>query len=125
MNLKFQTYRTAVRFLYVYLMNDKQQQSNNIRKFCKEYNIELEDKLSSSSVVRSEETKNSDADLTDMHEQYNSEEMCSEVQVPTPEPMTTDQQPTHKRKADQLLDSELLPEENVPPPKRTLRRTRR
>ena len=47
LNLKFNPYRAAIRFLYVYFLNDKQQQSNVIRRFCKEYNIEIQDNIPS------------------------------------------------------------------------------
>ncbi len=70
MNLKFHAYRAAIRFLYVYFLNDKQQQSNNIRRFCKEYNIELQDKLSPSPNQFEETTNN---DTLDLDEPENSE----------------------------------------------------
>ncbi|CAF4346441.1 unnamed protein product [Rotaria socialis] len=54
MNLKFHPYRTVARFLCVYLLHDKQQQSSNIRRFCKEYNIELQDQSSLSSDLPSD-----------------------------------------------------------------------
>ncbi|CAF1296475.1 unnamed protein product [Rotaria sordida] len=41
MDLKFNTYRMAARFLYAYLINDQQKQPNNIRKIFKEHSIEL------------------------------------------------------------------------------------
>ncbi len=44
---------------YFYFLNDKQQQSNSIRRFCEEYNIELQDNLSPS-PNQLEETTNND-----------------------------------------------------------------
>ncbi|CAF3506830.1 unnamed protein product [Rotaria socialis] len=38
LGLKLHPHRTTIRFLYVYLMADKNQQSHVIRRFCKEYN---------------------------------------------------------------------------------------
>jgi hypothetical protein len=132
MNLKFNTYRTALRFLYVYFMNDKLQQSNNIRKFCKEYNIALQDKPSSSSISRFEETennnglinhenKNTDVDSTIMYEHNSNGPTLSDIQVSASEPIATDQQAIRKRKVDQLLDSEVLREQNGPPTKKNTR----
>ncbi|CAF3867891.1 unnamed protein product [Rotaria sp. Silwood1] len=54
MDLKFNTYRTTARFLYVYLMNDQQKQPNNISKIFKEYNIELQYKSTSSLQLQHE-----------------------------------------------------------------------
>ncbi|CAF3991503.1 unnamed protein product [Rotaria sordida] len=41
-------------------MNDKYQQSNIIRRFCKEYNIEVQDKPILTSVSRSERIENNE-----------------------------------------------------------------
>ncbi len=54
----------AVRFLYVYFLNDKQKESNIIRRFFKEYKIEIQDKPSSS-INELEETTNSDTSNLD------------------------------------------------------------
>jgi hypothetical protein len=70
MNLKFHAYRAAVRFLYVYLLNDKQQQSNSIRRFCKEYDIEIQDKPSSSINQLEETTNNDNSNLDEPDNDY-------------------------------------------------------
>ncbi|CAF2713622.1 unnamed protein product [Rotaria sp. Silwood2] len=79
MNFKFHAYRAVIRFVYVYFLNDKQQQSNSIRRFCKEYNIELQDKPSpclnpleqttNSNTLNLEELKDDDHDSTAVSEE--------------------------------------------------------
>ncbi|CAF4708623.1 unnamed protein product, partial [Rotaria sp. Silwood2] len=79
MNLKFHAYRAVIRFVYVYFLNDKQQQSNSIRRFCKKYNIELQDKPSpclnpleqttNNNTLNLEELKDDDHDSTVVSEE--------------------------------------------------------
>ncbi|CAF4763684.1 unnamed protein product, partial [Rotaria sp. Silwood2] len=79
MNLKFHAYRAVIRFVYVYFSNDKQQQSNSIRRFCKEYNIELQNKPSpclnpfeqttNNNTLNLEELKDDDHDSTVVSEE--------------------------------------------------------
>ena len=133
MNLKFHAYRSAIRFLYVYFLNDKQQQSNSIRRFFKEYNIELPDKLSRSvspleesmndNKLDLDESENSDHVLTVVNEEKNNEVIRDESSISITKPRSVTRQTTHKRKADQLIDPENTGEENTPPTKRTTRST--
>ena len=89
MNLTFPIYRTAVRFLYVYFMNDKQQQSSDIRKFCKVYNIQLQDNPSSSNTVLLKETKINDTYLNDRRENNEEQNKSFELQTTTSIPSTS------------------------------------
>ena len=136
MNLKFHPHRTASRFLYVYLMNDKYQQSNIIRRFCKEYNIEVQDKPILTSVSRSEriennellvdgDTTNDNNALTNSHEQNNSKQISDQIHVLQFLPISPDQQSPSKRKANQIYESEQSLTENYPPTKKPARATRR
>ncbi|CAF1560249.1 unnamed protein product [Adineta steineri] len=136
MNLKFHPHRTAIRFLYVYFLNEKQHQSNCIRKFCKEYNIELQDKSSSSPIDRLEEIENVDPPLNKETEQDDENlfidkkqdsptEMINVAQIIQAEPMSIDPQINHKRKADQLVDEQASDNENAPPTKKTARPTKK
>ncbi len=135
MNLKFHAYRAAVRFLYVYFFNDKQQQSNSIRRLCKEYNIELHDKPNSS-VNQLEETtnnntsnldepENDDLDLVVVSKQQNYENVDDEAHISPSDPEPVNRPTTRKRKADQLIDSPNIDEENIPPPRKTTQSTNR
>ena len=134
MNLKFHAYRAALRFLYVYFFNDKQQQSNNIRRFCKEYNIEIQEK-SPPSPAELRETEDNDAlhtheseygddASTTISEEQSHEKICDEVQISTPIPLQTIQEATNKRKAEHIIDPQDADEENTPPRKQTCRSTR-
>jgi hypothetical protein len=135
MNLKFHAYRAAVRFLYAYFFNDKQQQSNSIRRFCREYNIELQDKPSSSlnqleettnnNTLDIDEPENTDHDLTVVSKENNNEKVDDESQISTPDLVPIKRSTTRKRKADQLIDSQNIDEENIPPPKKATRSTNR
>ncbi|CAF4552687.1 unnamed protein product [Rotaria sp. Silwood2] len=144
MNLKFHPYRTVARFLCIYLLHDKQQQSSNIRRFCKEYNIDLQDQSLLSSDLPSdlspdrlpEKTQNketsidnytasNDYGLTTVHEQNDSDQFANQVQIIPSQLAPTNIQPTQKRKANQIDDSEQLFEENNPPTKKTVRVTHR
>ncbi|CAF1444936.1 unnamed protein product [Adineta steineri] len=69
MNLKFHPHRIAINFLYIYLLNEKQHQSSCIRAFRKQYNIELQDKSSSSPIHRLKELENTDLPLNKEIEQ--------------------------------------------------------
>jgi len=117
MNLTCQTYCTAIRFLYVYFMNDKQQQSNIIRKNCEVYNIQLHDNPSSSYIVSLEKTEINDVYSTNRHENEKEQNMSNEVQMRTSIEQTQfelipfEQQPTRRRKSYEKLDSELLSHE--------------
>ncbi|CAF4165015.1 unnamed protein product, partial [Adineta steineri] len=135
MNLKFHPHRTAIRFLYVYFLNEKQHQSNCIRKFCKEYNIELQDKSSSSPIDRLEEIENVDPTLNNETEQDDENliidkkqdsptEIINVAQIIQAEPMSIDPQINQKRKSDQLVDEQASDNENAPPPKKPTRPTR-
>ncbi|CAF3653232.1 unnamed protein product [Rotaria sp. Silwood1] len=101
-------------------MNDKQKQSNKIRRFCKEYNIELQDESSLSSNPRYERTENYEASLnndggiTVMYEQNVHQQIFNEVQILPFQSIASDQQSIHKRKADEICDLEPSPEENTP-----------
>ncbi|CAF3978563.1 unnamed protein product, partial [Rotaria magnacalcarata] len=104
MNLKFHAYRAAIRFLYAYFLNDKQQQSNNIRRFCKEYNIELRNKPPASfdqlatktnnNTLDPDELENSDHDLIiDSEEKntaiiHNEDQSSMTIFVPNNRPTT-------------------------------------
>ncbi|CAF4108891.1 unnamed protein product [Adineta steineri] len=136
MNLKFHPHRTAIRFLYVYFLNEKQHQSNCIRKFCKEYNIELEDKSSSTPIDRLEEIENVDPPLNKETEQDDENlfidkkqdsptEMINVAQIIQAEPMSIDPQINQKRKSDQLVDEQASDNENAPPTKKTARPTKK
>ncbi|CAF4941692.1 unnamed protein product, partial [Rotaria sp. Silwood1] len=101
-------------------MNDKQKQSNKIRKFCKEYNIELHDKPSLSSNSRYEGTENYEASLnndggiTVIYEQNVDKQIFNEVQILPSQSIASDKQTIHKRKPDEICDLEQSPEENTP-----------
>lgn len=135
MNLKFHAYRGAIRFLYVYFLNDKQQQSNSIRRFCKEYDIQLQDKLlpslsqleeaTNSDTLDLDEPENSEHDLIIVAEEKNNEVIRDESPVSTTHPVPIIRQNAHKRKTDQLIDSENTDEEYTPPTKKTIRSTDR
>jgi hypothetical protein len=71
MNLKFHAYRTAARFFYVYFLNEKQQQSNSIRRFCNEYNIEIQDKPSVPINPLEEITNDDISNFDEPHESSN------------------------------------------------------
>ncbi|CAF4921211.1 unnamed protein product [Rotaria sp. Silwood1] len=79
-------------------MNDKQKQSNKIRRFCKEYNIELQDESSLSSNPRYERTENYEASLnndggiTVMYEQNVHQQIFNEVQILPFQSIASDQQ---------------------------------
>jgi len=108
MNLTFPTYRTAVRFLYVYFMNDKQQQSNVIRKFCKVYNIQLQDNPSSSNAALLEETKINDTYLNDRRENNEEQNISFELQT------TTSIQPTSMESTSiDSISTELISTETI------------
>ncbi|CAF1547052.1 unnamed protein product, partial [Rotaria sordida] len=64
-------------------MNDKQQQSNVIRKFCKVYNIQLQDNSSSSNAALLEETKINDTYLNDRRENDEEQNISFELQTTT------------------------------------------
>ncbi|CAF0872283.1 unnamed protein product [Adineta steineri] len=126
---------TYSRLTFIFL-NEKQHQSNCIRKFCKEYNIELQDKTLSSPVCCLEEIENIDPPLNKETEQNdenliignkqdNPEEITNVTQIFQAEPMSTDLHISHKRKADQLVDEQALYNENTPPTKKSTRLTRR
>ncbi|CAF1333975.1 unnamed protein product, partial [Adineta steineri] len=117
--------------LIVIFLNEKQHQSNCIRKFCKEYNIELQDKPSSSPIHRLEETEDTDPPLNKETEQ-NDENLIIDDKQDSPaqitnvsqiyqaELMSIDPQISHKRKADQLLDEQASYDENTPATKKPL-----
>ncbi|CAF4293166.1 unnamed protein product, partial [Adineta steineri] len=119
-----------------YILNEKQHQSNYIRKFCKECNIELEDEPSSSLIDRLEEIENIDP-LLNKEIELNDENLFIDSKQDSPaeirnisqifqaEPMSTDPQISHKRNANQLLDEQASYDENTPPTKRPTRSTRR
>ncbi|CAF1009503.1 unnamed protein product [Adineta steineri] len=118
------------------ILNEKQHQSNCIRKFCKEYNIELQDKPLSSPVYCLEEIENTDPPLNKETEQNDenliidnkqdrAEKITNVSQIFQVEPMSTDPQISHKRKADQLVDEQVLYNENTPPTKKPPQSTRR
>ncbi|CAF1455330.1 unnamed protein product [Adineta steineri] len=126
---------TYSRLIFIFL-NEKQHQSNCIRKVCKEYNIELQDKTLSSPVYCLKEIENTDQPLNKETEQNdenliidnkqdNPEEITNVTQIFQAEPMSTDPQISHKRKADQLVDEQALYKENTPPTKKPTRSTRR
>ncbi|CAF1255701.1 unnamed protein product [Rotaria sordida] len=98
-------------------MNDKQQQSYIIRKFCKVYNIQLHDNPSSVYIVSLEKTEINDVYSTNRHENEKEQNMSNEVQMRTSIEQTQfelipfEQQPTRKSKSDEKLDSELLSQE--------------
>ncbi|CAF1294026.1 unnamed protein product [Rotaria sordida] len=100
-------------------MNDKYQQSNIIRRFCKEYNIEVQDKPILTSVSRSERIENNellvDGDTTN----------DNNIHVLQFSPISPDQQSPSKRKANQIYESEQSLTENYPPTKKLARATRR
>ncbi|CAF3332358.1 unnamed protein product [Rotaria sp. Silwood2] len=144
MNLKFHPYRTIARFLYVYLLHDKQLQTSNIRRFCKEYNIELEDQSLVSSDLASdrppdhppEQTKSKEASISNdttstdeglivIHEQNDSDQFTYQIPIIPSQPTSTNLPPTQKRKANQIDDSDQLLEENNPPTKKAVRGPRR
>jgi hypothetical protein len=135
MNLKFHVYRSAVRFLYAYFFNDKQQQSNSIRRFCKEYNIELHDKPNSSvnqleettnnNTLNLDEPENDDVDLVVVSKQQNYESANDEAHISPSHLEPVNRPTTRKRKVDQLIDSPNIDEENTPPPRKTTRSTYR
>ncbi|CAF1446960.1 unnamed protein product [Rotaria sordida] len=113
----------------------KQQQSNSISRFCKGYNIELQDKLSpfinqleettNSNTLDLYEPENDDHDLTVVTEGKNNEVIHDESSISTPHLHPVIRQNAYKRKADQLIDPENTGEENAPSTKKTTRSTRR
>ncbi|CAF0767629.1 unnamed protein product [Adineta steineri] len=125
---------TYSRLIFIFL-NKKQHQSNCIRKFCKEYNIELQDKTLSSPVYCLEvientdpplnkETEQNDENLIIDNKQDSPEEITNVTQIFQAEPMSIDPQINHKRKADQLVDEQVSDNENAPPTKKPARPTR-
>ncbi|CAF2034026.1 unnamed protein product [Rotaria magnacalcarata] len=135
LNLKLDPHRTAIRFLYVYLMVDKGQQSNVIRRFCKEYNIQLPDKpvlkinyrqgiKSSNSVLDNDKTDHDDV-LTVLQEENNNEQLPDNTQLTQCESVSSNQQSPAKRKIDEMNNLEPMSNENNPPCKRRGRPTRR
>ncbi|CAF3919387.1 unnamed protein product [Rotaria magnacalcarata] len=135
MNLKFHAYRAAVRFLYAYFLNDKQQQSNSIRRFCKEYNIELQSKPSASlnqlatktnnNTLDPDELENSDHNSIIDSEEKNTAIIHDEDQTSLTIFVPNNPRPASKRKADQLIDPQNIDKENAPTTKRPTRSTNR
>ncbi|CAF1478932.1 unnamed protein product [Rotaria sordida] len=113
MNLTFPTYRTVVRFLYVYFMNDKQQQSNVIRKFCKVYNIQLQDNPSSSNAALLEETKINDTYLNDRRENNEEQNISFELQTTTSIQPTSMESTSHESTSIDSISTESISTESI------------
>ncbi|CAF3338490.1 unnamed protein product [Rotaria sp. Silwood2] len=113
MNLTFPTYRSAVRFLYVYFMNDKQQQSNVIRKFCKVYNIQLQDNPSSSNAALLEETKINDMYLNDRRENNEEQNISFELQTTTSTQPTSMESTSHESTSIDSISTESISMEPI------------
>ena len=116
-------------------MADKGQQSNVIRRFCKEYNIQLPDKpvlkinyrqgiKSSNSMLDSDKTDHDDV-LTVLQEENNNEQLPDDTQLTQCEYASSHQQNPAKRKIDEMNNLEPMSNENNPPCKRRGRPTRR
>ncbi|CAF2854914.1 unnamed protein product [Rotaria sp. Silwood2] len=141
MDLKFNTYRTTARFLYVYLMNDQQKQPNNISKIFKEHNIELEYKSTSSVQLErqspsfvekiKEINNNNDIFLDDrddsVHdliidvEENEAEEINAEIPTSKTILMKSTSKPSQKRKSANLTqNTDLAAKENIPRRKKRL-----
>ncbi len=135
MNLKFHACRTALRFFYVYFLNDKQQQSNSIRRFCKEYDIEIQD-TPSVSTNPLEEITNDDISNFDASDHSNLDlavpskkqiygSKRNEVHLSQSSEETSSLRFNRKRKSDQFTNSTTIDQENAPPRKRITRSTKR
>ncbi|CAF3934891.1 unnamed protein product, partial [Rotaria sp. Silwood1] len=155
MDLKFNTYRTTARFLYVYLMNDQQKQPNNISKIFKEYNIELQYKSTSSLQLQHEPSSsvqlqrqspsfvekikeinnNNDIfpdDLPDsVHdliidvEEYEAEGINAEIPTSKTILMKSTSKPSQKRKSADLPQNTDLGEEENIPPRKKTTNSKR
>ncbi|CAF5018301.1 unnamed protein product, partial [Rotaria sp. Silwood1] len=123
-DLKFYVHRTAIRFLYVYFLNDKQQQSNTIRRFCKEYNIELQHNFSPSANSLEEISNNNTSNFdepqhTILTEQNNNEIVSDQFSIAVSNPRPTTRPNNCERKAAELIDSANSGEKNTSPTKKT------
>ncbi len=72
-----------------------------------------------------DEPENTDHDLTVVSKENNNEKVDDESQISTPDLVPIKRSTTRKRKADQLIDSQNIDEENIPPPKKATRSTNR
>ncbi|CAF2687676.1 unnamed protein product [Rotaria sp. Silwood2] len=114
-------------------MNDKHQQSNGIRTFCKKYNIELQDKpiLASNSQPEQIEnneslgndTSNDDGVLTVTREQNNSQQLSDQIRMLQSPPISPRQQSSSKQKANEVHNCEQSLTKNHQPTKKPARAT--
>ncbi|CAF3990124.1 unnamed protein product [Rotaria sp. Silwood1] len=126
LNLKFNPYRSAIRFLYVYFLNDKQQPSNIIRRFCKEYNIEIQENLPSLANQNEEAADSTNntfsydvpEDITADQEKEN-KNTSDQLSTPASNPQPITNQNSRKRKPARLTDPLTNDEQNTPPTKKT------
>jgi len=72
-----------------------------------------------------DETENDDLDLVVVSKQQNYEKVDGEAHISPSDPKPVNRPTTRKRKADQLIDSPNIDEENTPPPRKTTRSTYR
>ena len=124
-----------MRCLYMYLLADKGQQSTVIRRFCKEYNIQLPDKsalkinyrrgIKSNNSVPNNDTMNHDGALTVLQEDNSSEQVPDKTHTIQFESVSSHHQSQSKRKIDEANDLEPTSNENNPPCKRRDKATRR
>lgn len=137
LDLKLHPHRTTMRFLYFYLLADKNQQSNVIHRFCKEYDSHIADNpplrvenhqlATNNTLVHHNSTTKRDGALSAVQHGNKSRQLSGQTNKmqPEPESVSNQQSSPSKRKVDDVYGSEQQSSDNNPPAKRPIRATRR
>ncbi|CAF2137568.1 unnamed protein product [Rotaria magnacalcarata] len=120
-DLKFNTYRTAARFLYVYLTNDRQQQPSNITQRQSLSPVQQIIEINNNNDLIDNDCNDSDHDLIIDMEENEAEETNAKISTPKPILIKSTSKCCQKRKSYHLpLNIDLDQEENIPPRKKDL-----